>query len=670
VDQAKLDQMCINTIRMLAVDAVEQAKSGHPGMPMGTAALAYVLWTRFLRHNPAHPKWPGRDRFVLSAGHGSMLLYSLLHLTGYDLTLDDLKQFRQWGSRTPGHPEYGLTPGVETTTGPLGQGFANGVGMAIAEAFLAERFNRPGHTIVDHYTYAIVSDGDLMEGVASEAASLAGHLQLGKLIYLYDDNGISIDGSTDLTFTERVSKRFDAYGWHVQAIADGNDVTAIDTALKAAQAERTKPSLIIVHTHIAYGSPGKQDTAEAHGAPLGAEEVQRTKAFFGWPQEPSFYLPDEALAHFRTAVERGRAWEAQWQARFDAYAAAHPELAAEWSRELRGELPPGWEARLPTFKAEDGMMATRVASGRVLNAIAPTIPNLIGGSADLATSNNTLLRGAGEFSPQNRAGRNLYFGVREHGMGAILNGLALHGGVIPYGATFLIFSDYMRPAIRLAALSKLPVVYVFTHDSVGLGEDGPTHQPIEHLAALRVMPQLTLIRPADANETVVAWRVALTHRHGPVALALTRQNLPIFDRTQMASADGVEQGAYILLDAAGATPDLILIASGSEVELAVDAHQQLAHHDVQARVVSMPSWELFEQQSPAYRDAVLPPSVRKRLAIEAGVPQGWHDYVGPEGDIIGLTRFGASAPGSVALEKLGLNVANVVARALKLLKGS
>ncbi len=670
MDQAKLDQMCINTIRMLAVDAVEQAKSGHPGMPMGTAALAYVLWTRFLRHNPAHPKWPGRDRFVLSAGHGSMLLYSLLHLTGYDLTLDDLKQFRQWGSRTPGHPEYGLTPGVETTTGPLGQGFANGVGMAIAEAFLAERFNRPGHTIVDHYTYAIVSDGDLMEGVASEAASLAGHLQLGKLIYLYDDNGISIDGSTDLTFTERVSKRFDAYGWHVQAIADGNDVTAIDTALKAAQAERTKPSLIIVHTHIAYGSPGKQDTAEAHGAPLGAEEVQRTKAFFGWPQEPSFYLPDEALAHFRTAVERGRAWEAQWQARFDAYAAAHPELAAEWSRELRGELPPGWEARLPTFKAEDGMMATRVASGRVLNAIAPTIPNLIGGSADLATSNNTLLRGAGEFSPQNRAGRNLYFGVREHGMGAILNGLALHGGVIPYGATFLIFSDYMRPAIRLAALSKLPVVYVFTHDSVGLGEDGPTHQPIEHLAALRVMPQLTLIRPADANETVVAWRVALTHRHGPVALALTRQNLPIFDRTQMASADGVEQGAYILLDAAGATPDLILIASGSEVELAVDAHQQLAHHDVQARVVSMPSWELFEQQSPAYRDAVLPPSVRKRLAIEAGVPQGWHDYVGPEGDIIGLTRFGASAPGSVALEKLGLNVANVVARALKLLKGS
>jgi transketolase len=667
VNQVTLDQLCINTIRMLAVDSVEKAKSGHPGMPMGTAALAYVLWTRFLKHNPANPKWPGRDRFVLSAGHGSMLLYSLLHLTGYDLPLDELKQFRQWGSRTPGHPEYGLTPGVETTTGPLGQGFANGVGMAIAEAFLAEHFNRPSHTIVDHYTYAIVSDGDLMEGVASEAASLAGHLQLGKLIYLYDDNDISIDGSTDFTFTEQVGKRFDAYGWHVQEIADGNDVTAIEAALKAAQAESTRPSLIIVHTHIAYGSPGKQDTAEAHGAPLGAEEVKRTKEFFGWPQEPAFYLPDEALAHFRRAVERGRAWEVEWQSRFEAYAAAHPSLAAEWHRVLRRELPSGWEASLPTFKAEDGAMATRVASGRVLNAIAPTIPNLIGGSADLATSNNTLLREAGEFSPQNHAGRNLYFGVREHGMGAILNGLAVHGGVIPYGATFLIFSDYMRPAIRLAALSELPVIYVFTHDSVGLGEDGPTHQPIEHLAALRAMPHLTVIRPADANETTVAWRVALTQRHGPVALVLTRQNLPIFDRTQVAAADGLEQGAYILLDAQGAAPDVILIATGSEVSLALEAHQQLARQGVRARVVSMPSWELFEHQPQAYRDAVLPPSVRKRLAIEAGVPQGWRDYVGPEGDIIGLARFGASAPGPVVMEKLGLNVAHVVARALKLL---
>jgi transketolase len=668
VDQATLDQLCINTIRMLAVDAVEKAKSGHPGMPMGTAALAYVLWTRFLKHHPANPQWPGRDRFVLSAGHGSMLLYSLLHLTGYDLPLDELQHFRQWGSRTPGHPEYGMTPGVETTTGPLGQGFANGVGMAIAEAFLAAHFNRPGHPIVDHYTYAIVSDGDLMEGVASEAASLAGHLQLGKLIYLYDDNDISIDGSTDFTFTERVGKRFDAYGWHVQEIGDGNDVTAIDVALKTAQAETTKPSLIIAHTHIAYGSPGKQDTAEAHGAPLGAEEVKRTKEFLDWPQEPTFYLPAEALAHFRRAEERGRTWEAEWQSRFESYAAAHPELAAEWQRALRRELPPGWEVNLPTFKAEDGMMATRIASGRVLNAIAPTISTLIGGSADLATSNNTLLRGAGEFSPQNRAGRNLYFGVREHGMGAILNGLAVHGGVIPYGATFLIFSDYMRPAIRLAALSELPVIYVFTHDSLGLGEDGPTHQPIEHLAALRAMPQLTLIRPADANETAVAWRVALTQRHGPVALALTRQNLPIFDRTQMAAADGLEQGAYILLDAEGATPDLILIASGSEVSLAVEARQQLAQQGLRVWVVSMPSWELFDEQPQAYRDAVLPPAVSKRLAIEAGVPQGWRDYVGPEGDIIGLTRFGASAPGPVVMEKLGFNVAHVVARALKLLE--
>jgi transketolase len=667
VDQVTLDQLCIKTIRMLAVDAVEKAKSGHPGMPMGMAASAYVLWTRFLKHNPANPKWPGRDRFVLSAGHGSMLLYSLLHLTGYDLPLDELKRFRQWGSRTPGHPEYGVTPGVEATTGPLGQGFGNGVGMAIAEAFLAERFNRPGHTIVDHYTYAIVSDGDLMEGVASEAASLAGHLQLGKLIYVYDDNGISIDGSTDVTFTEQVGKRFDAYGWHVQEIADGNDVTALDAALNTAQAERTKPSLIIVRTHIAFGSPGKQDTAEAHGAPLGAEEVKRTKEFFGWPQEPTFYLPAEALAHFRRAVDRGLAWEAEWRSRFEAYAAAYPDLAAEWQQGLQRELPPAWEAGLPTFKAEDGTMATRVASGRVLNAIAPTITNLIGGSADLATSNNTLLRGAGEFSPQHRAGRNLYFGVREHGMGATLNGLALHGGVIPYGATFLIFSDYMRPAIRLAALSELPVIYVFTHDSLGLGEDGPTHQPIEHLAALRAMPNLTVIRPADANETTVAWRVALTQRRGPVALVLTRQNLPIFDRSQMAAADGLEQGAYVLLDSEGATPHIILIASGSEVALAVEARQQLTQRGVQARVVSMPCWELFDQQSQAYREAVLPPAVSKRLAIEAGVPQGWRDYVGPEGDIIGLTRFGASAPGQVVMEKLGLNVANVVARALGLL---
>jgi transketolase len=667
VDQKTLDQLSINTIRMLAVDAVEKARSGHPGMPMGTAALAYVLWTRFLKHNPANPQWPDRDRFVLSAGHGSMLLYSVLHLTGYDLPLAELKQFRQWGSHTPGHPEYGLTPGVETTTGPLGQGFANGVGMAIAEAFLAERFNRPGHTIVDHYTYALVSDGDLMEGVASEAASLAGHLQLGKLIYLYDANKISIDGPTDLTFTERVGQRFEAYGWHVQEIADGNDVPAIDLALRAAQAERTKPSLIIVHTHIAYGSPGKQDTAEAHGAPLGAEEVKRTKEFFGWPQEPPFTVPEEAWAHFRTAVERGQAWEKAWQSRFAAYDAAYPELASAWEHALRRELPPGWEASLPTFKVDEGAMATRVASGRVLNAVAPAIAHLIGGSADLATSNNTLLQGSGEFSAQDRAGRNIYFGVREHGMGAILNGLAYHGGVIPFGATFLIFSDYMRPAIRLAALSELPVTYVFTHDSIGLGEDGPTHQPIEHLAALRAIPHLTVIRPADASETVVAWRIALTQQQGPVALVLTRQNLPIFDRTQMAAADGLERGAYVLLEAEGGTPDVILIASGSEVSLAVDARPQLVQQGIRVRVVSMPSWELFERQPRTYRETVLPPAVRKRLAIEAGVPQGWREFVGPEGDIIGLTRFGASAPGAVVMDKLGFNAPHVVARALKLL---
>jgi transketolase len=667
VDQAKLDQLCINTIRMLAVDAVEQAKSGHPGMPMGAAPMAYVLWTRFLRHNPTNPTWPDRDRFVLSAGHGSMLLYSLLHLTGYDLPLEEIKRFRQWGSRTPGHPEHTLTPGVETTTGPLGQGFANGVGMAIAEAFLAEHFNRRGHTLIDHYIYAIVSDGDLMEGVASEAASLAGHLQLGKLIYLYDDNGISIDGSTDLTFTEQVGKRFEAYGWHVQEIADGNDVAALEAALKAAQAESMRPSLIIVHTHIAYGSPGKQDTAEAHGAPLGAAEVTRTKEFFGWPLEPPFYIPAEALTQFRKAVKRGQALEAAWQVRSAAYVKEFPELAAEWQRAMRRDLPPEWEASVPTFKAEDGAMATRVASGRVLNAIAPKIPNLIGGSADLATSNNTLLRGAGEFSAQNRAGRNLYFGVREHGMGAILNGLAVHGGVIPYGATFLIFSDYMRPAIRLAALSELPVIYVFTHDSIGLGEDGPTHQPLEHLAALRAIPHLTVIRPADANETAMAWRVALRHRDGPVALVLTRQNLPTLDRTQVAAADGLERGAYILIEAEGGNPDLLLIATGSEVPLAVAAHQQLAQQGIRVRVVSMPSWELFEQQPQAYREEVLPASVRKRLAIEAGAPQGWHYYVGEAGDVIGLTRFGASAPGPVVMEKLGFTVANVVARALRLL---
>ena len=660
-----LDQLCINTIRTLAMDAVQRAKSGHPGMPMGAADMAYVLWTRFLRHNPANPHWPDRDRFVLSAGHGSMLLYSLLHLTGYDLPLEELMNFRQWGSRTPGHPEYGLTPGVETTTGPLGQGFANGVGMAIAEAYLAARFNRPGHKIVDHYVYAIVSDGDLMEGIASEAASLAGHLRLGKLIYLYDDNRISIEGSTDLAFTEDRGRRFEAYGWHVQRV-DGYDLEGIAAAIRAAQQD-PRPSLIMARTHLAYGSPHKQDRAEAHGAPLGEEEVRLTKENLGWPTEPPFFIPEEALAHFRQALERGRAWEAEWRARFDAYAAEYPDLAEEWRMALAGELPPGWDAALPVFKPEDGPMATRAASGRVLNAIAPRLPSLIGGSADLAPSTKTYLEGLGDFGADNRLGRNLHFGVREHAMGGILNGMALHGGVIPFGGTFLVFSDYMRPSIRMAAMMGLHVIYVFSHDSLWIGEDGPTHQPVEQLAALRAIPNLTVIRPADANETVVAWRVALKHRSGPVALVLSRQALPILDRASLAPAEGLARGAYVLAEAEGGRPQVILIATGSEVHLALEARELLAERGVRARVVNMPSWELFDRQPESYRQAVLPPEVMARLAIEAGVSQGWHRYVGPSGDVMGIERFGASAPYKVLQEKFGFTAENVVERALALL---
>ncbi len=662
-----LDQLCINTIRTLAMDAVQKARSGHPGLPMGAAAMAYVLWTRFLKHNPANPAWPDRDRFVLSAGHGSMLLYSLLHLTGYDLPLAELQNFRQWGSKTPGHPEHGLTPGVETTTGPLGQGFANGVGMAIAERFLAARFNRPGHTIVDHYTYAIVSDGDLMEGVAAEAASLAGHLKLGKLIYLYDDNRISIEGSTDLAFTEDRALRFQAYGWHVQQV-DGNDLEAVAKAIRAAQAETERPSLIIARTIIGYGSPHKQGTAEAHGEPLGEDEVRATKEALGWPPEPAFYIPDEALAHFRQALARGQEWEADWQRRFAAYAQAYPGLAAEWERLMRGSLPPDWDADMPTFPPDAKGMATRVASGTVINALAPRLTNLIGGSADLAPSTRTLMKGTGDFAAGHYSNRNLRFGVREHAMGAILNGMALHGGVIPFGATFLVFSDYMRPAIRLAAMMELPVIYVFTHDSIGLGEDGPTHQPVEHLAALRAIPNLTVIRPADANETVVAWRVALEHRSGPVALALTRQNVPVFDRTRYAPAGGLRRGAYIMAEAEGGKPDLILIATGSEVQLALAAREELAKRGIAARVVNMPSWELFDRQSAEYQESVLPPEVTARLAVEAGVSQGWHRYVGPAGEVISLERFGASAPYQVAMRNLGFSVENVVARALALLE--
>ncbi|MEW6233484.1 MAG: transketolase [Chloroflexota bacterium] len=665
--QDALDQLCINTIRTLAMDAVQKANSGHPGMPMGAAAMAYVLWTRFLKHNPANPAWLDRDRFVLSAGHGSMLLYSLLHLTGYGLDLDELKSFRQWGSRTPGHPERGLAPGVETTTGPLGQGFANGVGMALAERFLAHHFNRPGHIIVDHFTYAIVSDGDLMEGVSAEAASLAGHLGLGKLIYLYDDNRISIEGPTDLAYTEDVARRFLAYGWHVQRLSDGNDLAAVNDALRAAQMEAKRPSLIIARTHLGFGSPHKQDSAEAHGAPLGQEEVRLTKQALGWPLEPAFYIPDQALVHFREALGRGRAWEKEWETRFQAYAREYPELAAEWQRAMAGELPEGWQAALPVFSPQEGPMATRTASGKVLKALSPVLPTLLGGSADLAPSTDTYVKGAGDLQAKSPGGRNLHFGVREHAMGGILNGLALHGGVIPYGGTFLVFSDYMRPSIRLAALMGLGVIYVFTHDSIGLGEDGPTHQPVEQLAALRAIPGLTVIRPADATETVAAWRVALEHKDGPVALILTRQKLPILDRTKYPPASGLARGAYVLADPPGGRPEIILIATGSEVHPALEAQERLLNQGIAARIVSMPSWELFDREPQEYRDQVLPPEMTARLAVEAGISQGWHRYVGSAGDVISIERFGASAPYGILMEKFGFTVENVVSRALALL---
>jgi len=664
--QERLDALCINTIRMLAADAVQRAKSGHPGMPMGAAAMAYVLWTRFLKHNPANPKWPDRDRFVLSAGHGCMLQYALLHLTGYDLSLGELQRFRQWESKTPGHPEYGLTPGVETSTGPLGQGVGNGVGMAIAERWLAAQFNRPGHTLVDHYTYAIVSDGDLMEGVAAEAASLAGHLKLGKLIYLYDDNHISIEGNTDLAFTEDVGRRFDAYGWHVQRVADGNDLAAVETAVRAAQAETVRPSLILARTHIGYGSPNRQDSHKAHGEPLGEEEVRLTKQKLGWPLDPPFLIPEEVRQEFRKAVDRGQKWEAEWRQRLGVYATAFPQEAARWDRLMDGKLPDGWDTGLPVFAPSDPAIATRAASGKALQVLFSTVPNLLGGSADLAPSTNTYLKDFGEFQAGSTSGRNLRFGVREHGMGAIANGVALHGGIRPFTATFLVFSDYMRPAVRLAALMEIPVIFIFTHDSIGLGEDGPTHQPIEHLMALRAIPNLTVIRPADANETVEAWRVALT-QHGPTCLILTRQNVPILDRLGMQRDGGVARGAYVLADPAGGKPQVILIATGSEVSVAMGAQKLLAEQGVGARVVSMPSWEIFERQPPAYRAGVLPPGVTARVAVEAGSPQGWYKYVGTDGDVVGMTRFGASAPGTVNFEKFGFTSENVAARALALL---
>jgi len=657
-----LHELCVNAVRILAMDAVQAANSGHPGAPMGLAPAAYVLWTRHLRHNPVDPAWPGRDRFVLSAGHASMLLYSLLHLTGYDLQLEDLEAFRQWGSRTPGHPEYGHTPGVETTTGPLGQGFGNAVGMALAEAHLGARFSRAGEDVIGHRTYFIASDGDLMEGLSHEAASLAGHLRLGKLIGIYDDNHISIDGPTSLSYSDDVEARFTAYGWHVQRVSDGNDLDAIDAALSAARGEAARPSLVMVRTHIGFGSPNKQDTAEAHGSPLGAEEVRLAREQLGWPSMTPFEVPPEVIAEWRKARERGEAMQLVWQQRYDAYRAAYPEAAAELERRLGKALPDGWETHLPRFAATDKAIATRAASGKVINALAPVIPELMGGSADLAPSNNTLITGESNFSASERGGRNLHFGVREHAMGAILNGMALHGGLVPYGGTFLVFSDYMRPPIRLAAMMGQHVIYVFTHDSIGLGEDGPTHQPIEMLATLRTIPGLVVLRPADANETAAAWQIALLHRDGPVALILTRQNLPVLDPPKGGAFEAVRRGGYVVADPPRGTPEAILIATGSEVSLALEAAQVLADDGRRVRVVSMPSVELFAAQPESYRDKVLPPKIPIRVAVEAAHPQTWWRWVGDQGDVVGLDHFGASAPYKRLYEEFGLTADAVAAR--------
>jgi transketolase len=634
-----------------------------------------------MKLNPEHPRWFDRDRFILSAGHGSAILYSLLHLTGYELSINDLKSFRQWDSKTPGHPERGLTPGVEVTTGPLGQGFANGVGLAIAEKYLAANYNRPGHEIIDHYTFSIVSDGDLMEGVSSEAGSLAGHLRLGKLIYLYDANRVSLSAGTNITFTEHIGRRFEAFGWHVRNVKDGNDLASIDTALKSAKDEKDRPSLIIVNTHIGYGSP-RQDSYKAHGEPLGEENVRKTKQFFGWPEEPTFYEPIEALEHFRGAMIRGKKGEEEWERKFVRYEKDFPKEAADLRRYRNGEFAGGWEKDIPSFPADAKGMATRIASGQVMNAIAPHMPELIGGSADLNPSTFTALKGMGDFEPPadeitddqgsagggwNYAGRNLHFGVREHAMGGILNGIAAHGGLIPYGATFLIFSDYMRPPLRLAALSGLQVIYVFTHDSIGLGQDGPTHQPVEQIPGLRAIPNFTMIRPCDANETAQAWIAALRNRKAPTALVLTRQNVPTLDRKKYTPANNLKKGAYILRDSPGDRPELILIATGSEVQLIVKAQDELEEKGIRVRTVSMPSWELFEKQPREYRESVFPPEIKKRISVEAASPEGWHRYVGCEGDIIAVVNFGHSAPGQEVMEHYGFTVENVVQRALKLL---
>src|SRR5688500_5978089 len=665
-----LDQLCINTIRTLSLDAIQKAESGHAGLPLGAAPMAYVLWTKFLRHNPKNPKWENRDRFLLSAGHGSMLIYSLLHLTGYDLPLEELENFRQWGSKTPGHPEYGLTPGVEITTGPLGQGFANGVGMAMGAAHLAAKFNQTDFPLIDHYVYAIVSDGDLMEGVAAEAASLSGHLKLGKLIYLYDDNNVTIEGFTNLAFSEDVHARFQSYGWHTATVEDGNDLDAIEAAVREAQSVGTKPSLISVKTTIGYGMP-TAGTRKAHSDAPGEEAVRETKRHLGWPEDKQFYVPDEALNHFRQAVERGNQLEEDWKALVTNYLEKYSELGKTWQETISGKLPEGWEKHLPDF-ADAKPMATRAASGEVINALAPHMPMLIGGSADLGVSNNTDIKGGGDFEAGSYEGRIIHFGVREHAMGSTLTGMSLNGGLIPFGGTFLTFSDYMRPAIRLAALSEVQVIYVFTHDSIGLGEDGPTHQSVEHVAALRAIPHLFVIRPADVHEVREAWRIAILRRKAPTALALTRQKVPLIDRKKFSSAEGLRRGAYILAEAASAegtatTPKLILIGTGSEVSLTLEAREKLEAEGVPTRVVSMPCWELFDAESKEYRDEVLPPSIKARLSVEAGVRQGWDRYVGDAGDVVCLDRFGASAPGDVALKNLGFNVDNVLKHARSLL---
>lgn len=682
-EQASLDQQCINTIRFLVNDAVQKANSGHPGMPMGVATMAYVLWTRHLKHYPGDPHWVDRDRFVLSAGHGSMLLYALLHLTGYDLSLSDIQSFRQWGSRTAGHPESHLLPGVEVTTGPLGQGISNAVGMALAEAHLRALYNRPGHSIVDHFTYVIASDGDLMEGVSSEACSLAGHLALAKLTVLFDDNRISLAGSTALTFTENVGKRFEAYGWHVQKVEDGNNISAIDAALNVAKKETSKPSLICVQTVIGYGSPNKQGTFGTHGSPLGQDELLAAKKNLGWPPEPDFFIPEDVSKHFRRALSEGKTKKAEWEANLARYREAYPELAEEFDRRMGGELPVGWEAGLPTFQADTRGIATRKASETVLQDLAPKLPELMGGSADLNPSTFSWIKGFGDFQLPERSheavqgivggewgygGRNVHFGVREHAMGAITTGLAMHGGFIPYTATFLVFSDYMRPPIRLAALSEARVIYIFTHDSIGLGEDGPTHQPIEQLMNLRAVPNLAVIRPADAAETVEAWRMALLKNNGPTAIIFTRQGVPVLDRKECATAEGLQRGGYILWQSGRDVSEVILIGTGSETHIALEAGKKLATEGIDVRVVSLPSWELFDQQPSEYREGVLPSSVRIRVAVEAGITLGWEHYVGLEGAVVGMKSFGASAPASVLYEKFGITPKRVAHVARELLK--